>query len=178
MYAYSEEAESELVTDRCSNTQQTIDPIVCAAACVSSLQTVVSRSISYADPAVLSVCFLQGGETFNVIPDTCRFGGTIRDLAPAVFDKIKSCLINIGKLHHLANIISSSSVANDHVCCAVEQTCAAYGCTCEIDVESRYPVLVNTEVETGHVVRVAKRFFNVGDDLLPMLAAEVRFGKS
>lgn len=76
--------------------QQTIDPIICAAACVTSLQTVISRSISYADPAVLSVCFFNGGEAFNVIPDTCRFGGTIRDLAPAVFDKIKQRFTSIG----------------------------------------------------------------------------------
>ena len=60
--------------------------------------------------------------------------------------------------------------------CAVEQTCAAYGCECEVDVQSRYPVLVNSEAENDHVVRLAKRFFGpdkVGDRLLPMLAAEV-----
>lgn len=59
----------------------------------------------------------------------------------------------------------------------MEQTCAAYGCECEIDLQSRYPVLVNTEAETNHVVRLGKRFFgesNVSDRLLPMLAAEVR----
>lgn len=135
-----------------SQPHQTVDPIVCAATCVSSLQTVISRNVSYADPAVLSVCFLHGGEAFNVIPDTCRFGGTIRDLSPAVFDTIKQRLTTI-----------------------VEQTCAAYGCECEVDVQSRYPVLVNSEAENDHVVRLAKRFFGpdkVGDRLLPMLAAE------
>jgi metal-dependent amidase/aminoacylase/carboxypeptidase family protein len=76
-----------------------VDPIVCAATCVSSLQTVISRNVSYADPAVLSVCFLHGGEAFNVIPDTCRFGGTIRDLSPAVFDTIKQRLTTIGTAH-------------------------------------------------------------------------------
>jgi metal-dependent amidase/aminoacylase/carboxypeptidase family protein len=52
--------------------------------------------VSYADPAVLSVCFMHGGETFNVIPDTCRFGGTIRDLSPPVFETIKKRLTTIG----------------------------------------------------------------------------------
>jgi len=76
--------------------QQGVDPIVCASACVLSLQTVISRNVSYADPAVLSVCFLHGGETSNVIPDTCRFGGTIRDLSPSVFDTIQKRFIAIG----------------------------------------------------------------------------------
>jgi hypothetical protein len=46
-----------------------------------------------------------------------------------------------------------------------------------VDVKSAYPVLVNSETENNHVVRVAKSFFgpdNVSDRLLPMLAAEVR----
>jgi len=135
-----------------SQPHQGVDPIVCASACVLSLQTVISRNVSYADPAVLSVCFLHGGETSNVIPDTCRFGGTIRDLSPSVFDTIQKRFIAI-----------------------VEKTCEAYGCECVVDIQSRYPVLVNTEKETGHVIRLAKHYLGpdkVGEELLPMLAAE------
>jgi len=59
---------------------------------------------------------------------------------------------------------------------SVEKTCEAYGCECVVDIQSRYPVLVNTEKETGHVIRLAKHYLGpdkVGEELLPMLAAEV-----
>jgi amidohydrolase len=56
----------------------TIDPIVTAAQVISGLQTIVSRNINPAEPAVISVCTIQGGRSTNVIPEQVRMEGTVR----------------------------------------------------------------------------------------------------
>ena len=55
-----------------------VDPIVTAAAVISALQTVVSRTNSPIKPGVLTVGSIHGGEANNVIPDIVTMGGTIR----------------------------------------------------------------------------------------------------
>jgi len=55
-----------------------IDPIVAASAIVGALQTVVSRNTSPLESAVVSVCRLQAGATWNVIPDHAELEGTVR----------------------------------------------------------------------------------------------------
>merc|ERR1712060_677044 len=65
-----------------------VDPIVCGAAVVSSLQTIVSRSLpSYAN-AVVTIGTFQAGERNNVIPDTAVLSGTVRDVDDKVFATI------------------------------------------------------------------------------------------
>ncbi len=54
------------------------DPIVAAAALVSALQSIVSRALDPHDPAVLSVCELHGGDTWNVIPSRVELRGSVR----------------------------------------------------------------------------------------------------
>ena len=48
----------------------TVDPIVAAAMLVAQLQTVVSREVRPILPAVVTVGAIQGGTTYNIIPDT------------------------------------------------------------------------------------------------------------
>ena len=55
------------------------EAIVAAAHVVTALQSVVSRSLSYNDSAVVSVCQFNGGEANNVIPDSVVLKGTIRE---------------------------------------------------------------------------------------------------
>jgi amidohydrolase len=55
-----------------------VDPVVAAAQVVTSLQTVVSRTVDPLDAAVLSVCRIEGGRTSNVIPDEVVLEGTTR----------------------------------------------------------------------------------------------------
>src|ERR1700733_5072944 len=49
----------------------TVDPLVAAAMLVGQLQTVVSREVRPTLPAVVTVGAIQGGTTYNIIPDTC-----------------------------------------------------------------------------------------------------------
>ena len=65
-----------------SQPQLCVDPILAAAHVVTALQSVVSRSLSYNDSAVVSVCQFNGGEANNVIPDSVVLKGTIRESVP------------------------------------------------------------------------------------------------
>lgn len=60
---------------------QTFDPVVCAAAIVQALQTIVSREADPTDPCVVTVASVQAGAAFNVIPDKAELKGAIRALS-------------------------------------------------------------------------------------------------
>jgi len=60
--------------------QEGVDPIVCATAMVQALQTIISRETDANEPVVLTVSQFHAGATFNVIPESAVFGGTIRTL--------------------------------------------------------------------------------------------------
>jgi len=66
-----------------------VDPVVVAAQIITALQTLVSREIDPADPAVLTIGSLTVGTTFNVIPDTATLKGTARSYNPAVRDLLE-----------------------------------------------------------------------------------------
>ena len=57
---------------------ESADPIVGMAALVSALQTIVSRRVNPAYPAVLTVGMVSAGTAPNVIPDRATLRGTIR----------------------------------------------------------------------------------------------------
>lgn len=65
------------------------DPIVTACQIVSSLQAIVSRHVSPISPSVLSVTHIEGGNTWNVIPESVFLEGTIRTFFEADQQKIK-----------------------------------------------------------------------------------------
>lgn len=57
---------------------ENIDPILALASTVTALQSIVSRSLDPYRQSVLSVTHIEGGQTWNVIPDSTWFEGTIR----------------------------------------------------------------------------------------------------
>jgi len=57
-----------------------IDPIIIASNIVTSLQTIVSRNIGATEKALLSVTHIEGGNTWNVIPEAAYLEGTVRTL--------------------------------------------------------------------------------------------------
>ena len=58
--------------------QESIDPIVITCQIVNALQTIVSRRMNPLDPVVVTCGKIQGGESFNVIPNEVELEGTIR----------------------------------------------------------------------------------------------------
>lgn len=59
---------------------QGVDPIIIASTIVTSLQTIVSRNIDPLNEGLLSVTHIEGGNTWNVIPDTAFLEGTVRTM--------------------------------------------------------------------------------------------------
>jgi len=57
---------------------ETIDPIVASAHLIMALQTIVSRRVDPAEPAVVTVGSIHGGAKSNVIPDEVKLELTVR----------------------------------------------------------------------------------------------------
>jgi len=97
---------------------QSVDPIAAVAQIITALQTITSRNVNPLESAVVSVCTVQAGSAFNIIPQDGAFSGTIRTFKPEVFETVKS------RFHQI-----------------VESTAAAMGCEVEIKMERMtYPV--------------------------------------
>lgn len=65
-----------------------VDAIVIAAQVISALQTLVSRSISPFDPAVLTLGTIQGGTANNIVCGQVDMVGTLRTLSDATRTKM------------------------------------------------------------------------------------------
>ncbi|MFC0213199.1 M20 family metallopeptidase [Paenibacillus chartarius] len=115
---------------------QTVDSIVVGAELVSSLQTVVARSIDPTEPCVVSVGSFHAGSSFNVIAETCTMKGTVRSFDPTVRLEAKRRIELL-----------------------LEHTCAKYGATYKIDYRLGYPPVVNDPDEVERCFRVAAAAF-------------------
>jgi len=97
---------------------QSADPIAAAAQIITALQTIVSRNVSPLEGAVVSVCTLDAGSVFNVIPKEAHFSGTVRTFKSAVFERVEKRFNEI-----------------------IHQIAGAMGCEAEIKMERiTYPV--------------------------------------
>ncbi len=101
-----------------------IDPVVAAAHVVTALQTVVSRTVSSLDTAVLSLTQIHGGSAYNVIPDHVNICGNARAYRGEVMDKIETSIARI-----IAGIAQS------------------FGARLSLDFRHTYPPLINHERE-------------------------------
>lgn len=79
-----------------STPNETIDPIIMGAEIVTSLQTIVSRTVSPYIPQVVSITYFN---TFNtshsIIPDRVVFGGSIRSIDETTRMLVKNSIHNI-----------------------------------------------------------------------------------
>lgn len=66
-----------------------IDPLVVSAHIITAVQTIVSRSISAKEAAVISITRLNAGHAWNVIAEKAVFDGTIRTYHEATRVKVK-----------------------------------------------------------------------------------------
>ncbi|MDF2837655.1 MAG: amidohydrolase: amidohydrolase [Paenibacillus sp.] len=99
---------------------QTIDPIVCAAAIIQSLQSIVSRELSPFDPVVVTIGSLSSGHANNVIPQYAKMTGTVRTFNPVVQAELPERIERI--VHHIAE---------------------GHRCKARLDYIAQVPVLVN-----------------------------------
>jgi amidohydrolase len=122
----------------------TVDPIVIAANAISTLQTIVSREVDPVESAVISICKMNGGEAYNVIPETATFGGTIRSHKPELREGLPRRIKEI-----LDGLVSGMR--------------GSY----ELTLMSKFPATINDEEMTAFVVKVAKEI--LGEDKLSLL---------
>lgn len=130
------------------------DPVVCAAALISAAQTIVSRSISPFEQAVVSITSIHGGDAWNVIPDTVTMRCNIRSFSETVSARIISEL--------------------NRICASTAQ---AYGCTVTVvrPPITPYPPTVNHPAETAIAIAAMQAVTgpeNVREDLPPVMGAE------
>ena len=69
-----------------------IDPVLAACHVTTALQSIVSRTLSPRDPAVVSVTKVVGGEAYNVIPETATISGTARFFTREVGEQIEDAM--------------------------------------------------------------------------------------
>lgn len=118
---------------------ESTDPIVAAAAIVTALQTVVSRRIDPAAPAVLSLGSIHGGTASNVIPERVTLTGTLRAMDPDT-------------RRRLQEEVARLSIAVG----------AAHGVTVQPHVEHGTPPIVNPVREAALARTAAERVLGPG----------------
>lgn len=77
--------------------QNGIDSIHIASQLISSYQSIVSRSLSPMDQALISLTTIEGGNAKNIICDSVRIGGTIRTFKDSIMDNILSRIDNLNE---------------------------------------------------------------------------------
>ncbi|HYY85314.1 MAG TPA: M20 aminoacylase family protein [Beijerinckiaceae bacterium] len=129
-----------------------IDTLLVACQVVTALQSIVARNVNPLESAVVSVCSIQAGNTFNVIPQHARLLGTVRTLTDEVRD-----------------------LCETRIRAVVESVCAAYGATVKIEYNRGYPVTRNHPEQADFLARIAAQVGGEGAvdaDITPLMGAE------
>lgn len=102
-----------------------VDAVTIGAQVISALQTIVSRTLSPQDSAVLTIGTVNAGSRYNIIADSFRMEGTCRTLNPQVQDAMAQKMEDIikGITHGMGGSYTFSynkgypPVINDAVAC-------------------------------------------------------------
>jgi amidohydrolase len=73
----------------------THDPVLAAAETIVSLQQIVARRVDPLEAAVVSVCRVDAGSAFNVIPSRAHLTGTARSLSDPVRERLPRWIVEI-----------------------------------------------------------------------------------
>ncbi|MHA6259135.1 M20 metallopeptidase family protein [Sporosarcina sp. CAU 1771] len=130
---------------------ETIDPTLVISHVITQLHSIISRSLSPKEQAVLSIGTLNSGTTYNVIPDTASATGTVR-----YFNQETSVFIR----QRVESIIKG--------------VCESFGATCEINYEHGDPALVNDKDLTSFMKNTALQLFGESKvvDIDPIMGSE------
>lgn len=78
-----------------------IDPITTSNLIISAIQNIMSREINAVDTAVISVCMVNAGSAFNIIPEEVEIVGTVRavskEIRAYIAKRIEEISVNIAK---------------------------------------------------------------------------------
>ncbi|AWT41584.1 MULTISPECIES: M20 metallopeptidase family protein [Streptomyces] len=132
--------------------QLALDPVPVACEIVQAIQTMVTRTVSVFDPAVVTVASVHAGTTANIIPETAEIQGTVRTFTPATRHTVRENIARVAR--HVA---------------------AAHGAEADVDLVEGYPATVNDPAVTRAVRDTAAGL--LGPDRVqelpdPVMAAE------
>jgi amidohydrolase len=111
------------------------DAIVASAQLITVLQTIVSRTVNPADPAVVSITQIHAGNTWNAIPELVILRGTFRCFNNAV-----------------------QKIIADKIRQLTKSVCEGFEIRADIRFNPEnpgYPVTFNSETETGMALKAA-----------------------
>ncbi|EFH12692.1 M20 aminoacylase family protein [Pseudoroseomonas cervicalis] len=108
------------------------DPVVIAAQIVTALQSVVARNVEPVEAGVVTIGKIEGGNAFNVIPETVSLRGTARWFRPEVGDVLEKKVVEI-----------ASGIAT------------AFGASAEVRFFRMYPATINDAEATELAARAA-----------------------
>ncbi len=114
--------------------QETIDPIVITCQIVNALQTIVSRRTSPVDPVVVTCGKIQGGDSYNVIPNEVELEGTIRTFKEETRKLVPSIIEDL-----------------------VRGITTSQGATYEFKYKANYPALINDKYMTSFAKESLKK---------------------
>jgi hippurate hydrolase len=112
-----------------------IDPVAAAAESIVALNAIVARRTDPVQPAVVSVCAVEAGTTYNVIPTRAHLKGTIRAFDEGVRAALREQVRDV---------------------CA--HACAILGASATTAIlNDGFPVTVNDAEQAAYVARLAAR---------------------
>ncbi len=114
--------------------QDTIDAALTASAVVMNLQHLVSRNTNPMDTLVITVGKMVAGTRMNVIAGEAFLEGTARSFSKEVWEKIPDMMKRV-----------------------VDNTCAAYGASAEIDFTRVTPMLINDQKISAILAKSAEK---------------------
>ena len=112
------------------------DPVLAASNVVLALQQLVSRRLDPTEHAVVSICTIEGGTAFNIIPPQVSLKGTVRTLNEEVRGQMA-----------------------EGVCEVAAQAAVAYGCTARVKYIRGCPPLFTDRDLTALVERAGTEAF-------------------
>lgn len=115
------------------------DPVLAAAHAVVAFQDIVSREIDALDHVVISVCSLNGGKAFNVIPEEVTFTGTVRCQNESIRETIGRRM--------------------DRIMSGIAMT---FGCSYDLEYVDGVPPLINDTGTIDLVVKAAETVLGKG----------------
>lgn len=115
-----------------------VDTVVTLTSMVQNLQQLVSRMVSPFEAAVLSITHIEAGSTWNVLPQSGFFEGTIRCFNPDLQKRLKADFIKI-----------------------VENTAENMGAKAHIDWDHTPPVTYNDPELTQLIIQNTEKFQEV-----------------
>ncbi len=120
-----------------------IDPIVAAAQFIAQVQTVVSREVKPLHPAVVTIGMVQGGTTYNIIPERVALKGSVRTLHTEARDTAEAAIRRLAQ--------------------GLE---AGLRVTCQIDYQRMVPPLLNDQRVQEMTLAAVRAQFGPGDENL------------